>query len=75
MIFCSKTLLKKSSLYHHILFTVSMRCRYFKGSNDTPKLNIHRYTNHDIIDIHLNRLSTTTKTFIMIDYLIRMSKK
>ena len=41
----------KSSSYHHISFTVFMRCRYLKRSNDTPKLNIHKYNNYNIIEI------------------------
>ena len=36
----------KSSLYHHILFTVLCVARYLKRSNDTPELNIHKYNNY-----------------------------
>ena len=52
-----------------------MHCRIFQTMFDTPKLNIHKYTNYNIIEIYINRLSTTTKTFIAADYLIMMSKK
>ena len=40
---------------------------YLKHSNDTPKLNIHKYTNYNIIEICINRLSITTQIFIMMD--------
>ena len=43
--FARKHGLKKSGLYHHILFTVLCVAAYLKRSNDTPKLNIHKYTN------------------------------
>ena len=46
-----------------------------KHSNDTPKLNIHKYANYNIIEIYINRLSTTTQIFIAMDYLIMMSEK
>ena len=58
--FTRKHNLKKSRLYHQILFTAFMRCRLFETSNDTPNLNIHNYTNYNIIEIYTNRLSTTT---------------
>ena len=48
---------------------------YLKRSNDTPKLNIHKYTNYDIIEIYINRLSTTTQILIAIDYFMLMSEK
>ena len=48
---------------------------YLKRSNDTPNLNIHKYTNYNIIEIYINKLSTTTQTFITMDYLIMMSEK
>ena len=47
-----------------------MRC-----SNDTPNLNIHKYTNYNIIETYINRLSTTMQIFIAMDYLITMSEK
>ena len=31
-----------------------------KHSNDTPKLNIHKYINYNMIKIYIKRLSTTT---------------
>ena len=65
----------KSSSYHHISFTVFMRCRYLKRSNDTPKLNIHKYNNYNIIKIHINRLTLTMQILIAMDYLILMSEK
>ena len=46
-----------------------------KRSNDTPNLNIHKYTNYNIIEIYINRLSATTQIFIVMDYLIMMSEK
>ena len=51
-----------------------MRCRIFENSNDTPKLNIHKYTNHNIIEIYISRLSTIMQIFIAMDYSI-MSEK
>ena len=48
---------------------------YLKHSNDTSNLNIHKYTNYNIIEIYINRLSTTTQIFIAMDYLIMMSEK
>ena len=48
---------------------------YLKHSNDTPNLNIHKYTNYNIIEIYINRLSTTTQIFIAKNYLILMSEK
>ena len=48
---------------------------YLKHNSDTPKLSIHKYTNYNIIEIYINRLSTTTQIFIAMDYLIMMSEK
>ena len=48
---------------------------YLKYSNDTPKLNIHKYTNYNIIEIYINRLSNTMQIFIAMYYLIMMSEK
>ena len=62
----------KSSLYHHILFTVFMRCRIFE--TQSPKLNIHKY-NYNIIEIYINRLSLTMQISIAMDCLILMSEK
>ena len=53
--------LKKVHLYtiKFYLFTAG----YLKHSNDTPKLNIQKYTNYHIIEIYINRLSTTQHRF------------
>ena len=40
---------------------------YWKGSNDRTNLNIHEYTNYDIIEIYINRLSATIQIFIEMD--------
>ena len=48
---------------------------FSKYSNDTAKLNIHKYTNYNIIEIYINRLSTTTQIFIAMDYLIMMPER
>ena len=48
---------------------------YLKHSSDTPNPNIHKYTNYNIIQIYINRLSTTTQISIAMDYLIMMSEK
>ena len=45
---------------------------YLKRSNDTSKLNIHKYTNYDII---ANRLSTTTQILIAMDYFRLVTEK
>ena len=45
------------------------------NKNDLTNLNIHIYTNYNIIEIYINRLSTTTQIFIAMDYLIMMSEK
>ena len=66
--------LKKSFLYHQILFTVFMIAGHLKHSNDTSNLNIHKYTIYNII-LYINRLSTTTQIFLAMDCLIIMSEK
>ena len=48
---------------------------YLKRSNDTPKFNIHKYNNYNIIEIYINRLSLTMQIFIAMDYLILMLEK
>ena len=48
---------------------------HLKHINDAPSLNIHKYTNYNIIEIYINRLSTTTQIFVAMDYLIMMSEK
>ena len=37
----------------------------WKRSNDTPKLNIHKYTNDNMMKIYINRLSTTVLIFFI----------
>ena len=64
-----------------VVFTIKLYLQflcvagYLKHSNDTPNLNIHKYTNYDIIEMYINRLSTTTQIFIAMEYLIMMSEK
>ena len=48
---------------------------YFKRCNDTPKLNIHKNNNYNIIEINVNKLSLTMQIFIAMDYLMLMSEK
>ena len=38
-------------------------------------MNIHKYTNNDVIELYMNRLGTTMQIFIEMDYLIMISKK
>ena len=38
---------------------------YLNSNNDTPKLNVHKYTNYGIIKIYINRLSTTMQKFVL----------
>ena len=59
----------KSSLYYHTSFTGFCVVEYLKRSNDTPKLNIHKYNNYNI-EIYIDRLSLTMQIFIAIDNLI-----
>ena len=46
-----------------------------KNSNDTANLNTNKYTNYNIIEIYINRLTTTTQIFMTMDYLLMMSEK
>ena len=73
--FARKHNLKK--VFYTINFYLQFLCvaGYLKHSNDTPNLNIHKYTNYSIIGIYINRLSTTTQILIEIDYLIMMREK
>ena len=48
---------------------------YLKHSNDTAKLNIHKYKNYNIIEIYINRLRNTMQIFIAMDNFIPMSEK
>ena len=59
----------KSSLctFHLQFFSVA---GYLKRCNDTPKLNIHKYNNYNIIEIYINRLSLTMQIFIAMNYLM-----
>ena len=52
-----------------------MRCRIFKLSNHTTELNIYKYANSNLIEIYINRLSTTRQIFIDRKYLILMPEK
>ena len=60
-----------------IKFYLQLLCvaGYLKHSIDTPNLNIHKCTNNGIIEIYINRLSTTTQVFIAMNYRILMSEK
>ena len=48
---------------------------YLKRSNNTPKFNLHKYNNCNIIEISINTLSLTMQIFMAMDYLILMSEK
>ena len=67
----------QKKLVYTITFYLQFLCvaGYLKRSNDATKLNIHKYTNYNIIVIYINRLSATTQTSIVMDYLILMSEK
>ena len=73
--FARKHSLKK--VVYTLKFYLQFLCvaGYLNHSNDTPKLNIHKYTNYNVIEIYINRLSTTTIIFIAMDYSIIMSEK
>ena len=53
---------RKQSLKKILKFYLQFLCvaGYLKHSNDTPELNIHKYTNYNIKEMYINRLSTTT---------------
>ena len=75
-----ESIIWKKQFIPSILFTVFRilkRCRiwYLKRSNDTPKLQIHKYRNYDIIEIYISRWSTMAQMFMAMDYLIMMSEK
>ena len=67
---CSKTYFEKKlfiPLYHEVLFTIFMQCRMF----GTPKLNLRKYTNYDMIKIYINTLSTlNTEIFMATEFSI-----
>ena len=65
----------KSSLYHHISFTVFMCCRIFETQQWYTKANISKCNSYNIIEIYINRLSLTMQLFIAMDCLILMSEK
>ena len=46
-----------------------------KHSNDNIHDSNDIYAKYNIIEIHINRLSTATQIFIALDYLIIMSEK
>ena len=73
--FARRYSLKK--LFYTIKFYLQFLCvaGYREQSNNTPKLNIHKYTNYNTIEISINRLSTTTQIFIAMNYLILMWEK
>ena len=74
-------ILLENIIWKEVVYTIKFYLQflcvagYLKHSNDTPNLNIHKYTNYNIIEIYINRLSTTTQIFIAMDYLIMMSEK
>ena len=47
--FARKHNLRKRCLCHQILLQFLCVAGYLKHSNDTPNLNIHKYTNYDIM--------------------------
>ena len=65
--FARKHSLKK--VVYTITFYLQFLCvaEYSKCSSGTPKLNTHKYTIFNIIEIYINRLSTTTQIFIAMD--------
>ena len=73
---------KKNEEYEEIQITTIyiFRFKLYYAQNHNMKksclyVNIHKYTNYNIIEIYIIRLSTTTQIFIAIDYLIMMSEK
>ena len=69
------TILKK--VVYIIKFYLQFLCvaGCLKQINDTPKLNINKYTNYNIIEIYINRLSIITQTLMAMYCLIMMSVK
>ena len=72
--FHESTLEKKLCILSSFIYSFCV-AGYLKHSNDTSKLNIHKYTNFNIIEIYINRLSITPQIFIAMDYLTMMSEK
>ena len=70
--FARKHSMKKSCLHLYTMkFYLQFLCvaGYLKHSNDTWKLNIHKYTNYNIIEMYINRLkpdSHLPKKFLFI---------
>ena len=62
---------------YSIKFYLQLLCvaGYLKHSNYNIQNSNDKYTNYNIIEIYINRLSTTTQIFIAMDYLIMMSEK
>ena len=50
----------KSNNNNILLENIIWRKIVYAINNDTPKLDIHKYKNYDIIEICINRQSTTT---------------
>ena len=77
----SNYILLENMIWKKVVYTIKFYlqflciARYLKHSNDTPNRDIHKYRNYKIIEIYINRLSTTTQIFIAMDYLITMSEK
>ena len=70
--------LKKSCLHlYTIKFYLQFLCvaGYLKDTNDTARLNIQKYTNYNIIEIYMNRISIRTLIFIVMDYSLMMSEE
>ena len=61
---------------HTIKFYLQIFCvaRYWKHSNHNIHNSNDKYTNYNIIEIYINRLSATTQIFIAMDCLIMMSE-
>ena len=60
-----------------ITFYVQFSCiaRYLKHSNDNIHNNNDKYTNYNITEIYINKLSTRKQIFIAMDCLIMISEK
>ena len=74
-------ILLKNMVWKKVVYTITFYLQflcvtgYSRRNSNTPKLNIHKYNNYYIIEIYINRLSTTTRIFIAMDYFILMSEK
>ena len=67
----------RENVVYAIKFYLQFLCvaGYLKHGNDTPHLKKHKHANYNIIEIYINKLSTTALSFIPMDYLIMMSEK